>query len=124
MLKTLAQFAPARPAAPPSIEQTLPASTPGDELPEEGEYEPADAMLLDIPPPDRSGTSSTPVATESTRKSTTASSHMPSKRPMLVDPSTIIDWPSGLRCVMKTVARSDAIMARIKKVRDLDVVIV
>ncbi|KAI9793211.1 MAG: hypothetical protein M1816_000632 [Peltula sp. TS41687] len=103
VLKTLAQFAPSRPPAPASIEQSLPSSTAGDDLPEEGEYEPADAIIP-------------PVAAETIRRpTTTASNHLASKRPAAVDACTIIDWPNGLRCVMKTVARNDAILARIRK---------
>lgn len=34
-----------------------------------------------------------------------------------VDPATIIDWPTGLRCVMKTVAMNEKVISEIKKVR-------
>jgi len=33
----------------------------------------------------------------------------------LTDPATIIDWPSGLRCVMKTVAAHDNIIKEIRR---------
>jgi hypothetical protein len=36
--------------------------------------------------------------------------------PKLIDPATIIDWSSGLRCVMKTVAAHDNIIKEIRHV--------
>jgi len=33
----------------------------------------------------------------------------------IIDPATIIDWSSGLRCVMKTVARHDSVLDEIQK---------
>lgn len=44
---------------------------------------------------------------------------LPGKEPRPIDPATITDWPSGLRCVMRTVGRNDASLARIKKVYTL-----
>ena len=35
---------------------------------------------------------------------------------LLVDPATIIDWSSGLRCVMKTVAAHEDIIKEIRRV--------
>ena len=34
----------------------------------------------------------------------------------IVDPASIIDWSSGLRCVMKTIAKHDKILQDIRKV--------
>jgi hypothetical protein len=36
--------------------------------------------------------------------------------PKLIDPATIIDWSSGLRCVMKTVAAHENIIKEIRRV--------
>jgi hypothetical protein len=36
--------------------------------------------------------------------------------PKMTDPATITDWPSGLRCVMKTVAINERIIQDIKRV--------
>lgn len=47
-------------------------------------------------------------------RSTTPTEPPPQKN--VVDPATITDWSAGLRCVMKTVARHDYIIADIKKV--------
>lgn len=43
-----------------------------------------------------------------------SSTKIPSKA--AIDPTTIIDWPSGLSCVMKTIALHDNIIAEIKRV--------
>lgn len=40
------------------------------------------------------------------------------QRRTAVDPATIIDWPTGLRCVMKTVTMNEKVIAEIKKVCD------
>jgi hypothetical protein len=37
--------------------------------------------------------------------------------PKVIDPATIIDWPAGLRCVMKTVAKHENILHDIRRVR-------
>lgn len=34
----------------------------------------------------------------------------------MVDPSTIIEWSAGLRCVMKTVAQHDQLLNEVRKV--------
>ncbi|KZF22883.1 hypothetical protein L228DRAFT_247292 [Xylona heveae TC161] len=39
----------------------------------------------------------------------------PTPTPSAVDPSTITDWSTALKCVMKTVARSEAIQVRVRK---------
>jgi len=36
--------------------------------------------------------------------------------PKLIDPATITDWSSGLRCVMKTVAAHESIIKEIRRV--------
>jgi len=36
--------------------------------------------------------------------------------PKIIDPATITDWSSGLRCVMKTVAAHDNIIKEIRRV--------
>jgi hypothetical protein len=38
-------------------------------------------------------------------------------KPRIIDPATIIDWPSGLKCVMKTVASHDNVIKEIRRVR-------
>jgi hypothetical protein len=40
-----------------------------------------------------------------------------SEKPKLIDPATIMEWSSALRCVMKTVAANDTILAEIRRVR-------
>jgi len=41
---------------------------------------------------------------------------MPSATQKIIDPATIIDWASGLRCVMKTVAKHEKILHEIRRV--------
>jgi len=36
--------------------------------------------------------------------------------PKVVDPATILDWSSGLRCVMKTVAKHENVLQEVRKV--------
>jgi hypothetical protein len=36
--------------------------------------------------------------------------------PKIIDPATITDWSSGLRCVMKTVAAHENIIKEIRRV--------
>src|SRR5580704_8404919 len=38
-------------------------------------------------------------------------------KPRAIDPATIIDWPSGLKCVMKTVASHENVIKEIRRVR-------
>jgi hypothetical protein len=38
-------------------------------------------------------------------------------KPRVIDPATIIDWPSGLKCVMKTVASHENVIKEIRRVR-------
>ena len=33
-----------------------------------------------------------------------------------IDPATIIDWPTGLKCVMRTVAMNEKVISEIRKV--------
>jgi hypothetical protein len=40
----------------------------------------------------------------------------------IIDPATITDWPSGLRCVMKTVAANENIIKEIRRVSCLSLV--
>jgi hypothetical protein len=40
----------------------------------------------------------------------------PANGPKLIDPATITDWSSGLRCVMKTVAAHENIIKEIRRV--------
>ena len=37
----------------------------------------------------------------------------------VIDPATILDWSSGLRCVMKTVAKHESILYEIRRVRSV-----
>jgi len=41
----------------------------------------------------------------------------PSTAPKVVDPSTIIEWSAGLRCVMKQVAKHEGILQDVRRVR-------
>jgi hypothetical protein len=38
-------------------------------------------------------------------------------KPRVIDPATIIDWPSGLKCVMKTVVSHENVIKEIRRVR-------
>ena len=111
VLRTLSQFVPG--AANGSV--GLNSVQTDDEL-EEGEYVPQDVAAASAPPQNlRTTRSSTIVGTDV---------HLGIARPAPrkgdgatgVDPATLTDWPSGLRCVMRTVARDDTAIARIKKV--------
>lgn len=50
-------------------------------------------------------------------RSTTTPTEPPPSAVKLVDPATIIEWSSGLRCVMKTVAKHDTMLLEIRRVR-------
>lgn len=39
------------------------------------------------------------------------------KQSQTIDPTTIIDWSVGLRCVMRTVSKHDQLLGEIRKVR-------
>jgi hypothetical protein len=39
--------------------------------------------------------------------------------PKLIDPTTIVDWPSGLKCVMRTVAKHEKMLHEIRRVGGL-----
>jgi hypothetical protein len=38
-------------------------------------------------------------------------------KPRVIDPATIIDWSSGLKCVMKTIASHENVIKEIRRVR-------
>lgn len=110
VLRTLAQYAP--PAPPPTadsqgrgyVDQT---QAPDYDL-EDGEYDPSDPT--------------NGVVQEHTSASltTTHPVQQAAERPLFqvksaVDPASITDWPAALRHVMRAVARSEATMARVKR---------
>ena len=110
VLRTLAQYAPPAPQ-PIAVSQNgdLPdqAQAPNADI-EEGEYEPFDMM---------DGTAEEhnlqPVISIPSLKRSHEQREAPAQ--VSTDPKTITDWPAALRHVMKTVARSDSIMARVKR---------
>ncbi|KAI9833177.1 MAG: hypothetical protein M1819_003800 [Sarea resinae] len=121
ILQVLAQH-----SAPHVLEQpgghNLTAATEDVADPDVGEdnYEPPDFILSEhlqqhgtFPP----GTSTpTPSTSESQEfRSRPIESTNIIHKPPTIDASSIIDWSAGVRCVMKTVARSEAIQARIRK---------
>ncbi|KAI9837158.1 MAG: hypothetical protein M1837_003119 [Sclerophora amabilis] len=113
VLRTLARCAPQAPVqqlhAPPQVPQqsegAAPEAYPADEL-EEGEYVPSEPLHLNENNQRR-------AALALTQKLDAASNE--GKKGPPTDPATITDWSSGLRCVMRTVSRSEEIMARIRK---------
>ncbi len=106
VLQTLAQFTP-HAVAPSNLIQ--PPAT--EQVEDEEEYEPPETVGLAKPIPESAGPQSSHVSREASAAT--------SSQPRPVDPATITDWPSALRCVMRTVAAHDASIARIKKVRAL-----
>ena len=120
VLKTLSQFAPAQSPAPPATEVATGIATFQtallDPAAEEAEYEPAYAVIPDAHKPVQNGGLLQPTPANNSSQVANNSHCVSADRTVAVDPATIIDWPSGLRCVMRTVARHDAIIARIKKV--------
>jgi hypothetical protein len=138
VLRTLASLAPKQPqpvAQPLSATFGMPQGPPvlqtkGYE-PEEGEYEPPEPpdSILEVRASPGSVPANAPGRTTVVQEQSTwdprlhSASASASTRPTEtvdksppIDATIITDWPAGLKCVMKTVAQSDAIMARIKKV--------
>ncbi len=120
VLRTLAAYAPPNPSQPPAV-APITSTQPEEEL-EEGEYEPPDISGQGTQQPE--GHPYTVQANRAPRQPHPTPQHQydplpPAKanKPPSIDPATIIDWSTGLKCVMRTVAQSDAIMARIRKVR-------
>ena len=107
VLQTLARFAPPPPPAPPA------PPAPSTELSVHDEdYEPPETVAR---APDHAHLQ-VPVSAPSSSTTSAISPEVsipPSKR---IDPATITDWPSGLRYVMRTVARNETSIARIKRV--------
>lgn len=108
VLHTLAQYTPVadNPTSP---------STPESGVIDDGvDYEPPEATVPDLQPrseQNSSGPQSHPVS-----KQPPAATQSRAKVSVSVDPAKITDWPNGLRHVMRTVARNDGNIARIKKV--------
>jgi hypothetical protein len=132
ILRTLASLAPKQPQP---TSQPLPA-TFGSEAPlllqtkecelEDGEYEPPDSVC-EIRDSQRSTPASVPERNTAVQErpsrdprlhpASTSVSTRPAEVIAPIDTTTITNWPAGLRYVMKAVAQSDAIMAKIKEVR-------
>ncbi len=106
VLRTLAQYVPAAPQSNGLIQEDHTRYT--EEAIEEGEYDPSEIVDAIVQEP---LISSVPPTTSVQRP---PQFHRSAPAPA-IDPRTITDWPSALRHVMKTVARSDAIMARVKR---------
>ncbi len=110
VLRTLAEYAPSPASQPITVSQNTGsaehATADDDDL--ENEYEPSDK--IDGSAQEQTLESATwilPVGKAPER-------HEPPTQ-STTDPTTITDWPAALRHVMKTVARSDAIMGRVKR---------
>ncbi|KAI9766444.1 MAG: hypothetical protein M1840_006551 [Geoglossum simile] len=131
ILRTLASLAPKQPQP---IAQPLPATFEVPEAPlslqskayelEEGEYEPPDSVC-EIRDSQQSTLDNVPERTTAAQErssrdprlhpASTPVSTRPAEVIAPIDTTTITDWPAGLRYVMKAVAQSDAIMAKIKE---------
>ncbi|KAI9804839.1 MAG: hypothetical protein M1825_001207 [Sarcosagium campestre] len=118
ILQTLSRFGSAPTAPPTQTSQSQPADRPitdDDEL-EDGEYDPAELVLQpqqQARPAPAVSTASHPGTPVQPRSLSQQSNIL---RPAIgPDISSIIDWPSGLRCVMRTVARTDASIVQIRK---------
>ncbi|KAI9778874.1 MAG: hypothetical protein M1839_007837 [Geoglossum umbratile] len=136
VLRTLASLAPKQPQPVQSLSATFgmpgvpPVLRTGGYEPEEGEYEPPEppdstreVRASPGPVPANAPERTTVVQGQSIRDprlhlASTPASTRPTdtvdKSPP-IDATTITDWSAGLKCIMKTVAQSDAITARIKK---------
>ncbi|KAI9719785.1 MAG: hypothetical protein M1812_003273 [Candelaria pacifica] len=118
VLRTLAAYAPPNSSQEAALAPKL--SIQHTEELEEGEYEPPDISSQDTQQP-----IGRPYTTQAgqlwSQQGPIAQhrngSHAPAKaeRPPRIDPATITDWSTGLKCVMRTVAQSEDIMARIRK---------
>lgn len=111
VLRTLAQYAPPQPDI--SVQAPIQHSVPTTSIKtlfngiDEEDYEPPEASKSDTHP-----------ATLKDRGHGLQSQADLAIKPVppQIDPSTITDWPNGLRHVMKAVARNDAIIHRLQKV--------
>ena len=111
VLHTLSQFVPG------AVNGSVgPNNVRPDDGLEEGEYVPDGAAAASAPSENLRTTRSSTVAATDVRLGVARPAPRKGDVPTRVDPATLTDWPSGLRCVMKTVARDDTAMARIKKV--------
>jgi Protein of unknown function (DUF2458) len=102
VLATLAAYAP--PKFPPNTTHTK----DGDD----DVYEPPDIL------PQQWSTQLPSQNPSQTSTNTLRAGNAPREAPktLSIDPKTIITWPAGLKCVMKTVARNEAILAQVRKV--------
>lgn len=110
VLRTLAQYAPPAPQATAAsysrdfVDQTQAQ----DHNLEDGEYDPSDPTNGVVQEhTSASVTPKHPIQQIAERPEVPAKS--------AVDPTSIMDWPAALRHVMRTVARSEATMARVKR---------
>jgi len=55
-------------------------------------------------------------ATQSSRPNAAAAPFVSAKNVNVVDPSTIIEWSAGLRCVMRQVAKHEGILQDVRRV--------
>lgn len=110
VLRTLSQYAPPAPQADAESQDrgsADQAKTPDYDL-EEGEYEPSDpkngiSLEQDLAPESRVRPVQQPIERQ----------ELPAKS--VVDATSITDWPAALRHVMRTVARNEATIARVKR---------
>ena len=110
ILRTLQQYAPPLPT-PTTVQQSsgiVDETHAPDNDREEGEYDPSD--------PTKGVVQEHTVASVTPKHPT----QLVAERPVLpaksvIDPTSITDWPAALRHVMRTVARHDATMARVKR---------
>ncbi|KAI9757289.1 MAG: methylglyoxal reductase (NADPH-dependent) gre2 [Chaenotheca gracillima] len=115
VLSTLAKYAPTASAQSfnvqdPDAHAGTVGGHPEAEL-EEGEYDPSEPILEAAHPLNLHGNDSKIV----TALAGSNGEVHGRPQPLETDPTAITDWSSGLRYVMKTASRSDAIMARIRK---------
>ena len=105
VLRTLAAYAPPLQQVP---QPPLEASVPDGEL-EEGEYDPANPLMLPVP------LNPIPKQTILPKPSPDPAPRVVTPSIPEVDPTTITTWPAALRHVTKLIARNEAVMARMRK---------
>ncbi|KAI9700794.1 MAG: hypothetical protein M1836_002163 [Candelina mexicana] len=119
VLRTLATYAPPKPSQAAAFASIT--GTQHEEELEEGEYEPPDIShqasqqpVQIAPPAQFIHPSNQPCPVLSHLNESFPLTATDRKAPR-TDPAAITDWSTALKCVMKTIAQSEAIIARIRK---------
>ena len=112
VLRTLAAYSAPPPRAAPQSPYVLSGlgDSTTDEL-EEGEYDPEEALLLEV----EDNLSYTAPTQPPKPPSLTTEARKPSPKIPRIDPTTITTWPAALRYVSSLIAREEAVSDRIRK---------